>query len=165
MNAVELKPFVALTAADLMSPDVVTIPQHFSLQKAAHMLSHARVTGAPVIDDRGVCVGVISATDFVHLADVEARPLPCHDSAQGTECICSEWQVMEVDDLPTDEVGCFMTPDPVTVKPNTAVTDLARMMIDSHIHRLIVVDAERRPVGVVSTTDILAAVAYADHTN
>jgi len=158
MTTVALKPFVTLTAADLMSRDVVTIPQHFSLQKAAHLLSNANVSGAPVIDARGVCVGVISATDFIHLADVE-RPMVEHCDK---ECFCSEWQVLDVENLPADEVCSFMTPDPVTVGPTTGITELARMMLDAHIHRVIVVDAMRRPIGVVSSTDILAAVAYAD---
>ena len=34
------------------------------------------------------------------------------------------------------------------------------MMLDAHIHHLIVVDERRRPVGIVTSTDILAAVAY-----
>jgi CBS-domain-containing membrane protein len=159
MTTTATKPFVTITAADVMSRDVVTIPKHMSVRKAAHLLANARVTGAPVIDERGVCVGVISATDFVHLAEANAghkKALPC-------ECVCSEWQVVELENLPPDEVCCFMTPDPVTVKPNVGITELARMMLDAHIHRLIVVDAQRRPVGVVSTTDVLAAVAYAEH--
>jgi CBS-domain-containing membrane protein len=159
MTSTATKPFVTLTAADLMSRDVITIPKHLSLRKAAHLLSNANVSGAPVIDGRGVCVGVISATDFIHLADAEG----CPKGRERTECVCSEWQVVEVENLPADEVGCFMTPDPVMVTPDTDITDLARMMLDAHIHRVIVVDKDRCPVGVVSTTDILAAVAYAEH--
>lgn len=154
------KPFVTLTAADLMSRDVVTIPQHLSLRKAAWLLSNANVTGAPVIDGRGVCVGVISATDFIHLAGAErssAKP-------EKSQCVCSEWQVVELENLPADEVCCFMTPDPVTIKPNTSIVELARMMLDAHIHRVIVVDAQRQPIGIVSSTDVLAAVANAEHT-
>jgi CBS-domain-containing membrane protein len=156
-----MKPFVNLTAADIMSHDVVAIPQHLSVRKAAHLLANANVTGAPVIDGLGVCVGVISATDFVHLADAERR----HVSRPRSECVCSEWQVVEVENLPNDEVRDYMTPDPVTVRPSIRLTELARMMLDAHIHRLIVVDAQGRPVGVVSSTDVLAAVAYAEHTN
>src|SRR5436190_21926771 len=59
------KPFARLTAADLMSRDVTTVPCHLSLRQAAHLLAQARVTGAPVIDALGACVGVISATDFI----------------------------------------------------------------------------------------------------
>ena len=55
-----------------------------------------------------------------------------------------------------------MSTDPVCVGPHTSIGGIARMMIDAHIHRVIVVDAVRHPVGIVSSTDILAAVAMAD---
>ena len=54
-----------------------------------------------------------------------------------------------------------MTGDPVTVSQNTPVQKLAQMMLDAHIHRLIVVDREQRPVGIITSTDILAAFARA----
>jgi CBS domain-containing protein len=77
-------------------------------------------------------------------------------------CVLVDWQVVDVEELPTDEVRRFMTPDPVTGRPDTSIRVLARMMIDAHIHRVIVVDEARRPVGVVSSTDLLATLAYAD---
>jgi CBS-domain-containing membrane protein len=36
------------------------------------------------------------------------------------------------------------------------------MMIDAHIHRVIVVDKKRRLIGILSSTDLLAAMAYSD---
>lgn len=41
------------------------------------------------------------------------------------------------------------------------MSELARMMTDAHLHRLVVVDAQGRPVGIVSSTDVLAALASA----
>ena len=58
-------PLLARTAADLMSPTVVTIPQDMSLRGAARLLAQADVSGAPVVDAAGRCVGVLSARDFV----------------------------------------------------------------------------------------------------
>lgn len=54
-----------------------------------------------------------------------------------------------------------MTADPVSVPPSTRLSELARSMLDAHIHWVIVVDALDRPVGIVSSTDILAALARA----
>jgi len=45
------------------------------------------------------------------------------------------------------------------VPPHTKVADLAQMMLDGHVHRIIVVDQRQRPVGIVAATDIVAAVA------
>jgi len=128
------KPLTELTAVDLMSRHVVVIPDEMALQDAAHLLARENIHGAPVVDARGHCVGVLSATDFFR------------------------W--VEDDDLeiqPSYEVSTLMTRDPVTVPPDAPLRDLVHIMIDGHIQRVIVVDGERRPVGVVSSTDVIAA--------
>jgi CBS domain-containing protein len=76
--------------------------------------------------------------------------------------VLADWQVVDVEKSPADEVRRFMTADPVTVGPETPIRLLARHMIDAHIHRVVVVDEEQRPIGIVSGTDVLAAVAYSD---
>jgi CBS-domain-containing membrane protein len=63
------------------------------------------------------------------------------------------------EELPADAVGRYMTTDVVTAGPQTPLPELARMMVDAHIHRVTVVDEQGRPVGIVSSTDVLAAVA------
>src|SRR5262249_39531744 len=70
-----------------------------------------------------------------------------------------DWQVLGVESLPTDAVGQFMTRDVVTASRVTPLRELARMMVDAHIHRVIVTDDNRSPVGIVTSTDVLAAVA------
>jgi CBS domain-containing protein len=53
-----------------------------------------------------------------------------------------------------------MTKDPVFVSPETRIGDMARVMIDAHIHRTIVIDpVSLAPCGIVSSMDILAVLA------
>jgi CBS-domain-containing membrane protein len=52
-------PLLQLTAEDLMSRDVLVIPQRTTLRYAAHLLAQAAVSGAPVVDEEGRCVGVL----------------------------------------------------------------------------------------------------------
>ncbi len=132
------KSLLALTANDLMSRDVVAIPAGTTMRTAARTLAQARITGAPVVNGEGQCIGVLSASDFFRGA--------VHEN-------------LEID--PADQVGQHMTSDPVTVDAATPIQQLARMMLDADIHRVIVVDTERQPVGVVSSTDVLAAMVYA----
>jgi CBS domain-containing protein len=153
------KALSALTAADVMSPEVRVIPQGMSLQTAARMLGRDHISGAPVVDEDGRCIGVLSATDFVRWAEHGGKVTFIPSSVEAI--FSSEWEVVNVEYLPRDEVQSYMSTDPVTATPTTRLTDLARMMLDAHIHRIIVVDADRRPIGVVSSTDVLAAVAYA----
>lgn len=194
-----------LTARYLMNPNVISVPEQTALREAARLLLLHQISGMPVVEAGGVCIGVISTTDLLRWAAQRTgrsepmpleRPLSCifqikdrvANGAERTLCtlpldtcplqrkegradggqsvICSQphsvladWQVVEVEQLPTESVRQFMTADPLTVPADTPLAELARKMIDGHLHRLIVVDAQGRPIGVVSSTDILACVA------
>jgi CBS-domain-containing membrane protein len=201
---VKSKPLHALTAGDLMTRNVIQLPGEMPLRDAARLLRQAQVSGTPVVDQQGRCVGVLSAADFVRWAEQERRgaketPIPaCPYQVKGrlltgeeavictlAEGLCplqvmrpitggrhtalctltsagrSDWQ-QEFEDLPSDAVSRYMTTDIVTTGAATPLPRLARMMIDAHIHRLIVVDEHQKPIGVVSSTDLLAAMAYSD---
>jgi CBS-domain-containing membrane protein len=197
-----------LTAEDLMTREVVRLPEAMPLRDAARLLLRNHVGGAPVVNAAGRCVGVLSAIDFLRQAgrcgDITRPatgrlPITCsfqakHRTENGNEvtlctlppdvcpiqrkhtgepgeellvcsqprCVLMDWQIVDVEKLPEDEVREYMTADPVTVGPNTAIRTLARRMIDAHIHQIIVVDEEQWPVGIVSSTDLLAVLAYLD---
>ena len=161
------KPFLALTAKDLMNSEVTLIPRDMGMQAAARRLGQMHISGAPVVDEQGRCVGVLSSNDFVaccaanrtHCAKhrAEANCGPC----TFPDCVGSEWQMVNVTENVEGMVRDLMTPDPVTVPPETPTARLAQMMVDAHVHRLIVVDNQHRPLGIVSATDIVAAVARA----
>jgi CBS-domain-containing membrane protein len=187
-----------------MSREVISVPEQTPLREAARLLLLHQISGMPVVEAGGVCIGVISTIDILRWASQPSnasnptasdRSLACtfqiKDRVKGKEqtlctlplgvcpiqrkeqradggesVICSQphsvladWQVVEVEQLPTESVGQFMTADPVMVSAETPVTELARQMIDGHIHRLIVVDLQGKPIGIVSSTDILAWVA------
>jgi CBS domain-containing protein len=194
-------PLPALTAQDVMSREVVTIPRQMSLGDAARLLRSASVSAAPVVDEQGRCVGVLSAADFLRWAedgcpegadgDVRtccyqvagkllgsreaglctlaegACPLQAirqtADGRRTAVCLqpagrlCDWQQVHEAP--PAGAVSRYMTADGVTASPDMPLHELARMMVDAHIHRVPVVDGRGRPIGVVSGTDVLAAVA------
>jgi CBS domain-containing protein len=189
-----------LTAADLMSRDVVTIHPGMALRAAAHLLRHADISGVPVVDDQGRCVGMLSAVDFLRWTEEKphAERQPIHTCPYQTEgrllggqetvvctlgpgrcllqvmqpteagphtpvclmphdVLCDSQQVPE--EARCDEVARYMTKDVVSARPDTPLPELARMMIDAHIHRVLVTDEHERPVGIVSATDVLAALA------
>jgi CBS domain-containing protein len=152
---------MSLCAADIMSRNILMIRREMSLQGAARLLSRAGVTGAPVVDDLGRCVGVLSATDVMHSVEThESHPAASDASASSAH---SAWQIP--DDCRTSClcVGDFMTKDPVLVGPTMSIDELARIMVDAHIHRVIVVErGHQQPLGIVSSMDILAAVARLD---
>jgi len=201
------KPLFALTAVDLMTANVVCLPEDMPLRDAVRLLLQQQISGAPVVDRLGKCIGVFSAADFLRLGvrrdDITkpaapALPYTCsfqtkHKTPDGQEvvlcalppgvcpiqvrqkgadgaelficsqphCVLVDWQVVATEKLPTTEVRQFMTADPVTVTQQTPIRRLAQYIIDAHIHRIVVTDDAQKPIGIVSSTDLLAAVAHA----
>lgn len=74
-------------------------------------------------------------------------------------CLGSDWQMVELEMLPPENVRHYMTSGPVTAEVTTSMVELARAMTDSCVTRVIVTDQARRPVGVVSSADLIAAFA------
>jgi predicted transcriptional regulator len=78
---------------------------------------------------------------------------------QEPNCVCLEWQMVEMDSLPAEDVRHYMTAEPVTVEPTAPIREVARRMLDAHVGRVVVIDSTGGPVGVVSVTDLVAAIA------
>jgi CBS-domain-containing membrane protein len=77
-------------------------------------------------------------------------------------CVLMDWQMVELEKLPDDEVRQYMMANPVLVAPETSIRTLARQMLNANIHQVVIVNAEQRPIGIVSSTDLVAAVACID---
>jgi CBS domain-containing protein len=152
------KPFLALTASDLMVSPVVTIPPEMSLREAASLLSRSNISGAPVVDREGQCLGVLSSSDFITWAEEADEP---GREGEIISFIAPWGEVINIDDSPNNEIRRYMTARPVTVAPDTSIGDLAQKMVDHHIHRVLVVVDQNRPCGIVTSTDVLTAVADA----
>jgi CBS-domain-containing membrane protein len=54
-----------VTAADIMTPDPLTLHPDTSVHEAAQMLSEHRISGAPVVDESGRIVGIVSEYDLI----------------------------------------------------------------------------------------------------
>jgi CBS domain-containing protein len=72
--------------------------------------------------------------------------------------VLMDWQQV-TEDLPGGTVGDYMTTDVVSAGRWMPLPELARMMVDAHIHRVPILDEQGRPVGIVSSTNLLGAIA------
>ncbi len=156
-----------VTAKEIMSRDVVVVPENMGVRELANLLTEKMISGAPVVDERGSLVGVVSAMDIVRYFSNEEKDI------QGDLQSRPEFYLREWDDLVgSDELKQFhveeyaepawvseiMTPVVFEVNEDTPVADIAAMMARGRIHRVIVT-RRRRVVGIVSSLDILKSVA------
>ncbi len=128
-----------LTVGDCMALEPIVIRADAPLGEAVRLLHEHHIHGVPVVDGGGSVVGVLSQTDLAR--------------ARSTEYLWANWPGLAVRHL--------MTSPPITVHRSTLLTTAARKMERHHIHRLVVVDDDDPtiPIGVLSTSDLIAALA------
>ncbi|MBS0196183.1 MAG: CBS domain-containing protein [Planctomycetes bacterium] len=147
-------------AKDIMTTDLITTGPETTLREFARMLDDNEVSGMPIVDSAGRLVGVASKSDLLHRAldpDLGLEPSYVFDMLY-SEDDDEEDEEVETIAKPTVVVGDFMTEDAVTASADESVASLARKMIESHIHRIIVVDNDNCPIGIVTSLDLLKTI-------
>ena len=141
-------------ARDIMSTDLITISPEMDISAAAKILLENRINGAPVVDDSGHLIGILCQSDLI--AQQKKLPIPTlFTFLDGIIQLTSAKQIeKQVQKIAALKVSQAMTPNPVTVKPDTGLEAVAALMVDSNLHTLPVVEGEEL-VGVIGKEDVL----------
>lgn len=127
------------SVAELMTPDPIVVHESASLDQAVRLLEEHEISGLPVVDGEGMLVGVISQTDIVR--------------ARAVGHLWHRWPGLRVRHL--------MHSPALTADASMSMEEAAQLMERAHVHRLVVVGEDQlTPVGVVSTTDLVRALAH-----
>jgi CBS domain-containing protein len=150
----------AETAADLMTANPVSVREDATLREALALFIDKGFSAAPVIDEAGRPVGVLSRSDLlVHDREsaeyLRQAPEYYHKEelhTPGGEPLGRGFQVEKVD---RTRVADMMTPAVFNVAPDTPAAKVVHDMLSLKVHRLFVVDDNGVLVGVISTFDVL----------
>jgi CBS domain-containing protein len=148
---------LTLRVRDVMNKQVVAVGARDPLCSAAETLIRHEITGLPVVNDSGQCEGVLSGTDFVRRVSREQADHP----AKTTTASQNGPAMLSLHADSAGEVRDIMTPHVRAVSPDASLMDAAREMCRHHVHRLVATDQQRRPLGIVSSLDIVAAMVQA----
>jgi CBS domain-containing protein len=124
---------MSLYASDVMVKDVITVSESTPLKEVARLFGEKKITGAPVVNDQGELVGVISETDIIR-------------------------KTTNIGAWSPSLAGQIMTKPVVTVSPNDTLQRVSELMYNRRIHRVVVAEG-REIVGIITTMDILRAIA------
>jgi CBS domain-containing protein len=150
----------AETAADLMTPNPVSISANASLRAAITMLADKGYSAAPVISAAGLPIGVLSRSDIlVHDRETVTYAGKRPEYYEEPEPVLPTGERLpsgfEVEVTDQTLVRDLMTPVVFSVAPDTPAADVVRDMLALRVHRLFVVDEDGVLVGVISALDVL----------
>ncbi|MFO0835573.1 MAG: CBS domain-containing protein [Phycisphaerales bacterium] len=144
---------MATTIGEVMTKNPVCATPGMSIRQLAALFSEHGVSGAPVVGPDGKLVGVVSRTDLFRRVTAEVSG----PSAGYLFDLLNDRAPAERQPMPEPliVVGDFMTESPVTASATDSVSAMARKMAERRVHRIVVVDANKKPIGVVTTLDLL----------
>ena len=141
-----------------MERDVVTASPDDDVETVVRLLREHEVPGVPVVNDAGRCVGIVTEADLVISEEEADLHLPHYVDLLGGVVFLEPLKRFEgrIRKAFASKVSDMMTPDPVTVSPDAAVEEAARLIAERRHNRLPVVE-HGRLVGVVTRLDVLEA--------
>ena len=144
-----------MKAADVMTSHVISVAPDASILECVRLMLQYRISGLPVLDTQGSLVGVVTEGDFLRRTETgtERKRPRWLEFIAGPGRLAGEYvhshgrKVCEV-----------MTAEPVTIREDTPLEDVVRLMEERHIKRLPVVRG-KNVVGIVSRANLLHALA------
>jgi CBS-domain-containing membrane protein len=146
-----------MQARDIMTSPAITVTPQTEVRKVAQLFLEKRISGAPVVDESGNLVGMVSEGDLLHRSEA------------GTGRRRSWWLTMfaSKEELASQyarehgrHVADIMTRRLVTVRPDTLVQEIAWLLERNGIKRVPVIE-NGKVIGLVSRANLIQAVASA----
>jgi CBS domain-containing protein len=143
-----------MQARDIMTADVVTVAPQTPVGEIARLLAEKQISGAPVVDDAGRLRGIVTEADLILRA---ARPhFPRYiPFLEGVIFLENPRHYEEqVEKILATTAEQIMTAKVITVAPDARVEEVATLMAERNINRVVVVEGER-VVGIVTRADVI----------
>lgn len=141
----------SLLVQQLMTTPVATVRGDCPLAEAAHLMVSRRISGIPVVDEEEHLVGLVTEADFLRAMGLPGHH-PTHSLWQTLESLFQHHdQVRE----PEGVVADLMVTDVITMHPGQTLHEVLDVMKKHRIKRVVVTDAERHVVGMLTRSDLV----------
>jgi len=149
---------VPLTVADIMDAPTPTVEPEDTVERVLRVLNEHDLSGVPVVNSGGRCVGIITEADLVLAGEDADLHLPHYFELFGGFVFLESLGHFEerLRKATAALARDLMTEDPVTIEASASVQDAAHLISRSKHNRLPVVE-HGRLVGVITRVDVLEA--------
>ncbi|MGY4828260.1 HPP family protein [Sphaerotilaceae bacterium SBD11-9] len=137
--------------ADIMSRDLATVEYGTSLQDAWALLRERRIKALPVIDKVRRVVGIVTLADFMRHADLDFH----HGWADRLRALIRASYTTHSDK--PEAVGQIMVRQVRVASADRPLSELVPLFADTGHHHIPIIDAEKRLVGIITQSDLVAA--------
>lgn len=144
--------------ADVMVTKIVTVKETDKMEQVASVFKENDINAAPVLGRQGKCVGIITSHDLVEYESERRGVFKEFSSGKHGAQIFSTSQQFRMPGTRYDEAGFHMSTSLQTASVDDPLSRVARNMCSKHIHHVVVLDENKRPVGFLSSLDILGFV-------
>ena len=141
-------------AKDIMSTEVLTVKPETSVIELAKILTAHNINGAPVIDDDGKLIGVVTENDLVFQKKKVHIPTVISILDSFIYLESQEKMKKEMEKISGLTVEKIYSRDVTTVAPETSIEEIATIMAEQHIHTIPVME-DTNIVGVIGKKDII----------
>jgi len=142
-----------MKAHDVMTWGAITVKPDESVTRAARLMLENKISGLPVVDDKGQLVGIVTEGDFLRRGELGTQ----RQRPRWLEFLLGPGRLAaEYVQASGQKVAQVMTPEPKTITPETPLKEVVGLMERHRIKRLPVVQ-DGKLVGVVSRADLLHA--------
>ena len=138
-----------LKAEDIMSTPIHSIHHEAELVDAAAILAQKNISGAPVVDDDGKVIGIVSEKDFLKEMGFGMTP-----SFMQIANHCLNDKSCMIGKLRRRTIADIMTAPAVTAGLEFSVRQISALFTEKKINRLPIVSPEYSLLGIVTRTDL-----------
>ena len=143
--------FGVITCADIMSRDIVSAEFGTGLEPAWQLMRNHRVVALPVLNRARRVIGIVTQTDFLEHGGLDSYA----GMRSQLQRFLRKSGVTHTEKA--EVVGQIMSGHPTTARTDTPIVDLVPLMANSGFHHIPIVDAEDRFVGIITQSDLVAA--------
>ncbi len=144
---------------EVMNTTILAVDETEKMEEVATLFKEEDINAAPVLDNKGNCVGIVTSHDWVEYESI--REVLQSEFNRGKNYNMAHYGAGAEFRLPGqdyDQVGFHMSRTPESARPEDPLSRVAKQMCAKRVHHVLVLDEKKKLLGILSSLDLLGFV-------